>query len=162
MNQFIRVPQVRLIGGDGSQMGVFATEGAIKIAQEEGLDLVEVDPHANPPVCKVMDYGKYRYQQQKKQHESRRHQVVIHVKEIKMRPNIDEHDLQFKLRHVRRFLTDKDKAKITIRFRGREMQHMDRARIMIDRILKDTADIGAIESPAKVEGKTLSMILMPK
>ncbi len=143
-------------------MGLFATEGAIKIAREENLDLVEVDPNAKPPVCKVMDYGKYKYLLQKKQHESRKHQVVIQVKEIKMRPNIDEHDIEFKTRHIRRFLEDKNKAKVTLQFRGREMQHIDRGRDVLNRIIKATEDIGQVEAPPKMEGKTLSMILMPK
>lgn len=161
MNGQIRVPQIRLIASDGRQMGLFATDGAIKLAIEESLDLVEVDPNGKPPVCKIMDYGKYKYQLQKKQHESKKHQVVVHLKEIKMRPNIEEHDIQFKIRHVRRFLEEKDKVKITIQFRGREMQHIERARVVIDRVLKETGDVGEVEMPPKVEGKTLSMVLMP-
>ncbi len=162
MNFNIRVPQIRLIASDGKQLGIFATDGAIKMAQEEGLDLVEIDPNSKPPVCKVMDYGKYKYTLQKKQHENKKRQVIVHVKEIKVRPNIDEHDMEFKLRHVRRFLGDKDKAKITVQFRGREMQHIDRARDILNRFLKGTEDVAAVEMPAKVEGRTLSMILMPK
>lgn len=162
MNFNIRVPQIRLIASDGKQLGVFATDGAIKMAQEEGLDLVEIDPNAKPPVCKIMDYGKYKYTLQKKQHENKKRQVVVHVKEIKLRPNIDEHDLEFKIRHVRRFLGDKDKAKVTVQFRGREMQHIDRAREILSRFLKNLDDVGEIEMPPKVEGRTLSMIVMPK
>ena len=158
----IRVHQVRLIGSDGKQLGIFATEGAIKLAQEENLDLVEIDPNSKPPVCKIMDYGKYKYQLQKRQHESKKHQVVVHVKEIKMRPNIDEHDIQFKIRHIIRFLEDKDKAKVTIQFRGREMQHINRAREVLDRVVKETESVSEIEMPPKVEGRTLSMVLMPK
>lgn len=162
MNQFIRVPQVRLIGSDGAQLGVFTTDAAFKKALEEDLDLVEVDPHAKPPVCKIMDYGKHKYQLQKKQHASKKHQVVVHLKEIKMRPNIDAHDILVKLRHVRRFLEEKNKAKVLVQFRGREMQHMERARDILNRFIKDTEDVGAVEVPVKVEGRTLSMILMPK
>lgn len=162
MNHFIRVPQIRLIGSDGKMMGLFSTEGAIKIAKEESLDLVELDPNSNPPVCKIMDYGKYKYMQQKKQHESKKHQTVIHIKEIKMRPNIDMHDVEVKVKHIRRFIEDKDKAKVIIQFRGREMQHMERAREIMVKIIKDTEDIGAVEVPQKVEGRNLSMTLMPK
>lgn len=162
MNQMIRVPQIRLIASDGKQLGLFATDAAIRMAQEEGLDLVEIDPNAKPPVAKIMDYGKYKYTLQKKQAESRKKQVVVHLKEIKFRPNIDEHDIQFKVRHVRRFLEDRDKAKITIQFRGREMQHMERARDVINRVLKALEDVGVVEVPPKVEGRTLSMVLMPK
>lgn len=162
MNGQIRVPQVRLIGSAGQQLGLFATDGAIKLAMEENLDLVEVDPNGKPPVAKIMDYGKYKYQLQKKQHESKRHQVVVHLKEIKMRPNIEEHDIQFKVRHMMRFLEEKNKVKLTIQFRGREMQHMDRARQIVDRVVKDISENGEIETPPKVEGKTLSLILMPR
>lgn len=162
MNRRIRVPKIRLIGSEGQQLGIFATDGAMKMAGEEGLDLVEISPNADPPVCKIMDYGKYKYLQQKKKQESKKHQVVIHVKEIKLRPNIGEHDLQFKIGHVRRFLEGKDRAKVTIQFRGREMQHIGRAREVVNRILKDTEDLGEVERPAKVEGRTLSMVLMPK
>lgn len=132
------------------------------MAAEETLDLVEVDPNAKPPVCKIIDYGKYKYVQQKKRHESKKHQVVVHLKEIKMRPNIEEHDIQFKVRHIRRFLEDKDKVKVTIQFRGREMQHRERAQEIVDRILKDVGDIGEIDIPPKMEGRTLGMILMSK
>lgn len=153
---------MRVIGSDGKQLGVFSRDGAIKMARDEGLDLVEINPNSNPPVCKIIDYGKFKYLQQKKKNESRKHQSVIHVKEIKMRPNIDEHDILFKLKHVRRFLQDKDKAKITIQFRGREMQHLDRGRQIADRIVKDLADVSVIDMPPRVEGRNLSLILAPK
>ena len=131
------------------------------MAEEEGLDLVEVDPNAKPPVCKIIDYGKYKYQLQKKQAESRKHQVVIRTKEIKMGPNIDEHDVLFKLEHVRRFLGEGDKVKVTVQFRGREMQHTERGRDILARFVKDTADVAEVEVPPKMEGRTLSMLLMP-
>jgi len=162
MNHFIRVPQIRLIGSDGKMMGLFSTEGAIKIAREEGLDLVEIDPNSNPPVCKIMDYGKFKYLQQKKQHESKKHQTVIHIKEIKMRPNIDKHDVEVKVNHIKRFLGDKDKAKVIIQFRGREMQHMERAHEIMAKIIKDVETLGVVEVPSKVEGRNLTMTLMPK
>ncbi|MBX7149362.1 translation initiation factor IF-3 [bacterium] len=161
MNRQIRVPQIRLIGSGGEQMGLFATDGAIKIAFDEGLDLVEIDPNANPPVCKIMDYGKYKYQLQKRQHESKKKQIVVHVKEIKIRPNIDEHDIEFKLNHVRRFLEDKDKAKITLQFRGREMMHADRGKELMDKFIKGTEGLGEVETPPKMEGRNLSMVLTP-
>ncbi len=162
MNHFIRVPQVRLIGALGEQLGLFATDAAVKMASEEGLDLVEIDPNAKPPVCKIMDYGKFKYMQQKKQHENKKKQVQIQVKELKIRPNIDKHDLETKIKHARRFLEGKDKAKITVQFRGREMQHIDLGRKLLDTIIAATEDVGALEMPPKMEGKNLSMILMPK
>ncbi len=161
VNDEIRVPQVRLIGSDGKQLGLFATDGAIKLAREEGLDLVELDPNAKPPVCKIVDYGKYKYMLQKKQHESKKHQIVVHIKEIKIRPNIDEHDIEFKLRHVKRFLGDKDKVKVTVQFRGREIQHVERGMDVLKRFIKETEDVGQIDTPPKLEGKSMSMILSP-
>ena len=162
MNEYIRVPQIRLIGSDGKQKGLFATDAAFRMAQEEGLDLVELDPHAKPPVCKIVDYGKYKYQLQKKQHESKKHQVVVHVKEIQMGPNISEHDIQFKIKHTHRFLEDKDKAKIVVKFRGREIQHVERAREILDRFIRETADVGEVESPPKMEGRAMMIFLAPK
>lgn len=161
MNRRIKVPQIRLIDHTGAMQGLFSTEAAVKMAEEEGLDLVEVDPNAKPPVCKIMDYGKHKYQLQKKQHESKKKQIVVHVKEIKMRPNIDEHDIAFKLNHIRRFLEGKDKAKVTMQFRGREMQHIDRGRDVMERIIKEVEDIGKVEAQPKMEGRSLSMILVP-
>ncbi len=162
MNQFIRVPQIRLIASDGKQLGLYATDAAWRMAQEEGLDLVEIDPNSKPPVCKIMDYGKYKYNLQKKQHENKKRQTVVHLKEIKLRPNIDEHDLMVKIKHVHRFLEDKDKAKITVQFRGREMQHMERARDVLQKVIKETEKLGEVELHPKVEGRTLSMVLIPK
>ncbi|MBI2340540.1 MAG: translation initiation factor IF-3 [Deltaproteobacteria bacterium] len=162
INHMIRGPQVRLIGSDGRQLGIFAVDGAVKMAQEEGLDLVEISPAASPPVCKVMDYGKYKYQQQKKQHDSKKHQTVVHLKEVKIRPNIDEHDLAVKIRHVRRFLENKDKAKITVQFRGREMQHIDRGREVMEKVVKEIVDVGEPEKAAKMEGRNLMAVLTPK
>lgn len=162
INQFIRVPQIRLIGSDGNQLGLFATEAALKMAREEGLDLVEISPQAKPPVCKIMDYGKYKYNQQKKMHASRKHQTVIHVKEVKMGPNIDTHDLEFKKRHIRRFLEGKDKAKVIVQFRGREVQYKERGLEILNKIIKEMEDIGQIEFPPKMEGRFLSTVLAPK
>jgi translation initiation factor IF-3 len=162
INRFIRVPEVRVLGSDGSQLGVMPTADAMKIADDEGLDLVEVSPTAKPPVCKVMDYGKYKYEQQKKAQETKKKQTKVIVKEIKLRPNTDSHDIEFKMNHVRRFLENKDKAKITIQFRGREMAHMDRARENLKKIIEMLADVAEPEVMPKVEGRTLSVIMAPK
>ncbi len=155
------MPEIRVIGSDGSQLGVMTPMDAIRRAQDEGLDLVEISPTAKPPVCKIMDYGKYKYEKQKKEQQSKKHQVKIAVKEIKLRPNTDDHDIEFKMNHVRRFLADKDKAKISIQFRGREITHMDRAKAMLIKIIADLADVSEAESPPKLEGRTLSVILGP-
>lgn len=162
MNDRIRVPQIRVIGSTGEQLGVMTPEEARRIAMDEGLDLVEISPTAKPPVCKIMDYGKHKYEKQKKEQENRKKQVKVVVKEIKLRPNTDSHDIEFKMNHVRRFIEDKDKAKITIQFRGREMAHMDRARANLKRIIDGLADIATPETEPRVEGRTLSVILGPK
>ena len=133
----------------------------LNVLHTQGLDLVELDPNAKPPVCKIVDYGKYKYMLQKKQHESKKHQIVVHIKEIKIRPNIDEHDIEFKLRHVKRFLGDKDKVKVTVQFRGREIQHVERGMDVLKRFIKETEDVGQIDTPPKLEGKSMSMILSP-
>jgi translation initiation factor IF-3 len=156
------VPRVRVIGADGSQLGILTPQEAMKIASEDGLDLVEISPTADPPVCKIMDYGKYKYEKQKKLNESKKKQVVTQVKEIKLRPNTDDHDIEFKMNHVRRFLEQKDKAKITIQFRGREMQYVDRAKAMLIKIIKDLETVAEPEVMPKIEGRTLSVILAPK
>jgi translation initiation factor IF-3 len=161
MNRMIRIPQIRLIGADGEQLGIFQTDKALSMAQDQGLDLVEISPNAKPPVCKIMDYGKYKYQQQKKQHENKKHQVKIQVKEVKVRPNIDDHDLMVKIKHVRRFLEGNDKAKVSVQFRGRENLHVDRGEQVVDKIIEEVKDLGEAESRPKKEGKTLSVILAP-
>ena len=162
INDRIRVPEIRVIASDGEQLGIMSPMEAMRIADGEGLDLVEISPTAKPPVCKIMDYGKYKYEQQKKEHESKRKQVKVTVKEIKMRPNTDAHDIEFKMNHVRRFIEHKDKAKISIQFRGREMMHMDRAKEMLNKIVLDLADVAVAEMAPKLEGRTLSVILAPK
>jgi len=161
MNHRIRVPEVRLLDEEGNQLGVFITREAIKRAEEAGLDLVEVSPMAVPPVCKIMDYGKFKYEQSKKKNEQKKKQVVVHIKEIKMRPSTDEHDFQTKLRHIRRFLEEGDKVKCTIRFRGREMAHVDLGYARMRKILEAVADIGDSESSPKMEGRQLFMMLGP-
>jgi len=162
MNHMIRSPQIRVIDSDGEQLGLMTPDGARKLADEQGLDLVEISPNSKPPVCKIMDYGKYKYEKQKKEQESKKKQTKVVVKEIKMRPNTDVHDIDFKVKHVRRFIEHKDKAKITIQFRGREMAHMDRARENLTKIIEGLADIAEPEASPKVEGRTLSVILAPK
>ncbi len=142
-------------------MGVFITSEALKRAEEVGLDLVEISPTARPPVCKIMDYGKYKYDQAKKRHEAKKHQVVVRTKEIKMRPATDEHDLQTKLRHIKRFLEEGDKVKVTLRFRGREMAHMDLGRQRLARIVQEVAEIGEVEQMPKLEGRMMSMVVGP-
>jgi len=162
VNEKIRALQVRVIGSDGSQLGILPIKQALEIAREEGLDLVEVAPNAEPPVCKVMDYGKYKYQQSKRTQEAKKKQTVIQVKEVKLRPKTDEHDVQVKLSYIRRFLAQKDKAKVTVLFRGREIAYIDRGRMVLDRILQELQDEVVVELPPKMEGRNLVMILAPK
>lgn len=161
MNWRIRVPEVRLIGPDGSQMGVFQTRDAQKKAEEFGLDLVEISPTARPPVCKIMDFGKYKYEMAKREHEAKKHQVVVHLKELRLRPSTDEHDTQTKIRHAKRFLGDGNKVKISIQFRGREMAHQELGRKLMDKILADIGDMAVQDVRPKFEGRTLMAILAP-
>lgn len=134
---------------------------AMRLARDAGLDLVEISPSASPPVCKILDYGKYKYEQKKKAHDARKKQVVVKIKEVKMRPNTDEHDFQFKLRHIRRFLGEGDKAKITVVFKGREMAYTERGRDVLKRILEEMKTEAKVEHPPSMEGKALYMILAP-
>ena len=158
----IRIPKVRVVAEDGEQLGIMLTEMALKRAMDAGLDLVEVASTANPPVCKIMDYGKFKYQQQKKKQESKKHQVVTVVKEIKLRPNTDDHDLDFKMKHAKRFIEEKDKVKITMQFRGREMMFLDRGKETLNKIVTDFDEIAEVEMPPQKEGRTLSVILAPR
>ncbi|MEK6545102.1 MAG: translation initiation factor IF-3 [Nitrospinota bacterium] len=162
VNEMIRVKEVVVIGDDGKQHGVMPVYQALALARDADLDLVEVAPNARPPVCKIMDYGKYKYKLNKKEHEGKKKQKVIKVKEVKMTPKTDEHDYQFKVRHVKRFLTGGDKAKIVIVFKGREIVHSELGRNMLDRVIEDTRDVGVVEQPPKREGYNMIMILMPK
>jgi translation initiation factor IF-3 len=159
INEQIRARQVRLIAEDGEQVGVVSIQDALARAEEAGLDLVEISPNAEPPVCKILDYGKYKYEQQKKAAEARKKQKVIEVKELKFRPNIDDHDYQVKIKAARRFLEEGDKVKITLRFRGREMSHMDLGMKVLTRVREELADIGKVESEAKVEGRQAVMMM---
>jgi translation initiation factor IF-3 len=162
INGQIRVPQVRVIGPNGELLGIMSSTEALVRSREANLDLVEVAPTADPPVCKIMDYGKFRYQQQKRAHEAKKKQTVIQVKEIKVRSKIDEHDYQFKLQHVKRFLSDGDKAKISVVFRGREIVHKDLGQKLLDRFIGDIKELGEIESAPEMEGKNLTLLLTPK
>jgi translation initiation factor IF-3 len=162
VNQRIRIKEVRLIGPEGEQMGVVPTQEAMQKAQELGLDLVEVAPSATPPVCRIMDYSKYKYEQEKKEKEARRHQHVMHLKEIKIKPNIEEHDYQVKLFHLKRFLARGDKAKLTMTFRGREISHMDIGKKVMDRVISDLAEVGEIENGPIREGRDIIINFIPK
>lgn len=151
-----------MIGAEGDQLGIMPLKQAIETAHGAGLDLVEVAPNAEPPVCKIMDYGKFRYQKNKRTQEAKKKQTVIQVKEVKFRPKTDQHDIQFKLRHILRFLGQKDKVKVTVLFRGRELAHKDRGMDVLDRVLAELKDQVIVELPPKQEGRTLIMILAPK
>ena len=158
----IRVQEVSVIGDDGESLGTIPTEEAISMAEDRNLDLVEVAPNANPPVCRIMDYGKHKYKASKKAHEAKKNQKVVHVKEVKFRPNTDQHDFDFKLKHVQRFIENGDKAKVVIFFKGREIIHREFGQRVLERVAEKTEDIAIIEQSAKQEGRTLVMILAPK
>ena len=151
-----------VIGDDGESLGTIPTEEAISMAEDRSLDLVEVAPNANPPVCRIMDYGKHKYKASKKAHEAKKNQKVVHVKEVKFRPNTDQHDFDFKLKHVQRFIENGDKAKVVIFFKGREIIHREFGQRVLERVAEKTEDIAIIEQTAKQEGRTLVMILAPK
>jgi len=158
----IRVPEVRLIGADGSQVGIVPIAQAQEMAREKDLDLVEISATATPPVCKIMDYGKFIFQQKKKTSEAKKKQKVIVVKEVQFRPRIDEHDFDFKKNNVVRFLQHGDKVKASIRFRGREMSHMELGRAVLDRLLTDIKEFGAAESPhPDLQGNRMTMVIAP-
>jgi translation initiation factor IF-3 len=161
-NQEIRAPRVRLIGADGAQIGIVSLAEALRIAEQAGLDLVEIAPQADPPVCRVMDYGKFRFEQDKKLQAAKKKQKQIQVKEIKLRPGTGESDYQTKLRSLIRFLEDGDKAKVTVRFRGREVAHAELGMELLARVEKDLSDYAVVEQPPKMEGKQLVMVLAPK
>lgn len=162
MNEKIRAPEVRVINHDGQQLGIIPIRKALELAAMEHLDLVEVAPMADPPVCKIMDYGKFKYQQNKRSQEAKKKQTVIQVKEVKIRPKTDEHDLQVKIRHIRRFLAQKDKAKVTMLFRGREIAYSDQGLKVLDRIKEELKEEITIEQQPRMEGRNLIMILAPK
>lgn len=161
-NGDITVSQVRLIGADGSQIGVVALQAAMRAAEDAGLDLVEISPNADPPVCKLLDLGKHKYIAQKKANEARKRQKTFDVKEIKMRPGIDAHDYDVKMRSMTRFLGEGDKVKVTIRFRGRELAHPEIGRRLLDRIRDDSDDVAKVESMPRMEGRQIVMVMAPK
>jgi translation initiation factor IF-3 len=162
VNERIRALEVRVIGSDGAQLGILSLKKALELAGQEELDLVEVAPNADPPVCKIMDYGKFKYQQNKRSQEAKKKQTVIQVKEVKIRPKTDEHDLQVKIRHIKRFLGQKDKAKVTILFRGREIAYADQGERVLERVREELKDEAVVEQPPKMEGRNMVMILAPK
>ena len=162
MNHRIRAREVRVIDDEGNQLGVMSTQDALKRAQEAGLDLLELAPTAAPPVCRIMDYSKYKYDQEKKEKEAHKKQRVIHVKEIRIGPKIGEHDYQFKFRALQDFLKRGDKVKITMMFRGREMAHVDLGRKILDRLASDISAVGEIEEPPRLEGRFINMVIRAK
>jgi len=160
-NERIRAPEVQVIGSDGKNLGTLKTQEAINIAKGEGLDLIEISPNANPPVCKIIDIGKYKYDLQKKANKAKKKQKVINLKEIKLRPVTEIHDYNFKIKNAQRFLEKGDKVKFTVRFKGREMQHTHLGNELMDRIIKDTSALGKVEVQPKFEGKQIIMIIQP-
>ncbi|NQV56004.1 MAG: translation initiation factor IF-3 [Rhodospirillales bacterium] len=162
VNNDIDAPSVRLIGAEGENIGVVTFDEAMQEAERSGLDLVEISPDADPPVCKVLDYGKFKYEAQKKKSEARKKQKIIEVKEIKMRPGIEEHDYQVKMRAINRFLDDGDKVKVTLRFRGREMTHQQLGAKVLERVRIDLEALVKVEQFPKMEGRQMTMVLAPK
>jgi translation initiation factor IF-3 len=161
VNRQIRISPVRVISPDGEQLGILPIERALEIAEEMGLDLVEVAPLARPPVCRIMDYGKFKYEEQRQAREARKRQHHVQIKEVKMRPGIEEHDFEFKMRHARRFLEEGNKVKLTMMFRGRQMAHPEFGRQVLDRVSGQLADVSKVESHPSMEGRAMIMVLAP-
>jgi translation initiation factor IF-3 len=162
INEAIRAREVQLISDTGENLGVIGRLEALAKAQDAGLDLVEISPNSNPPVCKILDYGKFKYEQQKKAAEQKKKQKVIEIKEIKMRPNIDDHDYDVKIRAMKRFFEDGDKVKVTLRFRGREMAHMELGMQLLQRVKTDFVNETKVEAEPKLEGRQMIMVLAPR
>ena len=162
VNQRIRVPEIRVVMEDGEQKGIMQTYDALRLAKELGLDLVEISAQAHPPVCRIMDYGKFKYEQSKKKQQARKHSSTVEVKEIKFRPKIEEHDMEFKTKHVRRFLEEGNKCRLVIIFRGREITHPETGRAVLNRVVEITQDIANVEVQPNMEGRRMVMILSPK
>ena len=162
INEQIRDREVRLIGADGSQLGIMSSREAMRLAEEAGLDLVKIAPTAKPPVCKIVDYGKFKYEQVRKEKEARKKQRTIEIKEIRLSPNIDTNDLNTKINAARKFLTKGDKVKVTLRFRGREIAHMSNSKHILDDFAKELSDIAVMEKAPKVEGRSMTMFLTEK
>jgi translation initiation factor IF-3 len=161
INREIRAREIRVIDSEGKQLGILPLVEALRVAANADLDLVEVSPKSEPPVCRIMDFGKFKYQQSKKAHDAKKKQAVVHLKEVKLRAKTEEHDLEFKLRHIERFLKEGNKTKVTIIFRGREITHSDLGKQMMGRIAEKAKEWGKIEQPAKFEGRNYVMILAP-
>ena len=161
MNEEIRAREVRVVDSDGVQLGIMPIQEAFAAAQERELDLVEVSPNSDPPVCRIMDYGRYKYQQSKRSHEAKKRHKVIQVKEVKLRPKTEEHDFQFKARHIRRFLGEGNKAKVTVMFRGRELMHQHLGLRLMNRMIEEVKDIAQVEQEPIQEGRNLTMVLGP-
>lgn len=164
MNRQIRVPEVYVIDADNSQKGVMRTIDALQYAQDQGLDLIEVSPNANPPVCKILDYDKYRFQMEKKQKEARKSQVIVKVREVRMQPKIDVHDMDTKSKAIKSFLEGGDKCKVSVRFKGRELAHTELGKVVLDKILVKLDETGtalSVDQPPKMEGRMMSMLLSP-
>ncbi len=161
INERIRVPQVRLIDEKGGQVGVVDTRQALQMARDKGLDLMEISPNASPPVCKILDYGKFKYEKKKKEQQAKKKQTVIKVKELQLRPQTEQHDLDYKFKNVRQFLVDGDKAKITIMFRGREIAYVDQGHKIMAQLQEVVKDVAVVEAPPKLDGKKLIMVLAP-
>ncbi|MEG1500598.1 MAG: translation initiation factor IF-3 [Clostridiales bacterium] len=162
INEEIRVSEVRLVSSDGNEQSVMSLRDAVDKAVEKGLDLVEISPSAKPPVCRIMDYGKFRFEQAKREKEARKNQKTIQLKEVKVRPNIEDHDFETKAKNAERFLNEGDKVKMTVMFRGREITHPELGRVLCDRMIKQLAPIAAVEKPAKLEGKNMVVIFAPR
>ena len=160
-NERIRALDVQVIGSEGKNMGVLPLNKAIEMAKKEGLDLIEISPNANPPVCKIMDMGKYKYDLQKKANLAKKKQKIVSLKEIKLRPGTEIHDYTFKIKNAKKFILKGDKVKFTVKFKGREMQHVDLGKNLMNRIIEDTKEIGKIETQPKFEGKQMIMVIQP-
>ncbi|OGX19336.1 MAG: translation initiation factor IF-3 [Omnitrophica WOR_2 bacterium RBG_13_44_8] len=161
-NERIRVPEVRLVGPDGGQLGVVPIQKALEIASQNELDLVEVAPQANPPVCRIIDFSKFKYDQEKKEREAKKHQRQVRLKEIRLKPNIDEHDYEIKVKHAVGFLKKKDKVKVSLFFRGRQMEHLDLGRKIVDKFVLDIQNDAQIEKEPVLEGRVISFVAAPK
>ena len=162
INEAIREKEVRVVDATGQQLGIMSSRQALELAQQKGLDLVNIAPHAKPPVCRIMDYGKYRYEQAKREKEARKNQKTIEVKEVRMNLNIDDHDLNTKINNAIKFLKAGNKVKVSVRFRGREMAHQELGRALLERFQQACADFGRVDKPAKMEGRSLSMFMVDK
>jgi len=161
VNEKIRADEIRLIGAEGENVGVVTPARGMEMADDVGLDLVEISPNASPPVCKIMDFGKFKYETQKRESEARKKQKIIEIKEVKFRPNTDVHDYDVKMRNVVKFLSNGDKVKVTMRFRGREMAHLELGRALLERVADDIIEIGKIDAMPRVEGRQMIMMVSP-